>query len=158
MSLAENLRFAQDTCAFVASRMTIGAGNQPDSQPDAAACVRFIRSTMVSTDNFIPHLALRALANGCGNCGEQAAIAFEFLRSKGISPVNYMNLNDPDGNAIHSFVVISFSGCDNTCNWGQDAVICDPWDNSQAYPAGQIAQQMTLWQSGSTVVTIRREE
>jgi hypothetical protein len=158
MSLAENLRFAQDACAYVASKMTIGSGNQPDSSPDADACVAFIRSTMVSTDNFIPHLAARAIANGCGNCGEQAAIAFEFLRSKGVSPVDYMNLNDPNGTAIHSFVVISFSSDGNASSWGSDAVICDPWDSSQSYPATQIAQQMSLWQTGSSVVTIRREE
>jgi hypothetical protein len=158
MGLSFNLRAAQDAVAFVASQMTIGAGNKPDSQPDAAACVRFIRSTMVSTDNFIPHLALRAMANGCGNCGEQAAIAFEFLRSKGMSPVNYMNLNDPNGVAIHSFVVLSFGDDGNVCDWGADAVICDPWDNGQAYPANQISQQMSLYQPGSTVVTIRREE
>jgi hypothetical protein len=157
MSLTFNLRAAQDAVAFVASQMTIGSGNQPDSSPDGAACVAFIRSTMLCTDNFIPHLAQRAMANGCGNCGEQAAIAFEFLRSKGMSPVDYMNLNDPDGKAIHSFVVIAFSGDGNACSWGPEAVICDPWDNGQAYPANQISQQMSLYQPGCTVVTVRRE-
>jgi hypothetical protein len=157
MGLSYNLRIAADANAYVGHVMTIGAGNKPDSQPDADACVAFIRSTMLCTDNFIPHLADRAIANGCGNCGEQAAIAFEFLRSRGVSPVDYMNLYNADGRAVHSFVVIDFSDGGDSCSWGADAVICDPWDSSQAYPAGQISQKMSLFGSGSTVKSLRRE-
>ncbi len=157
--LSLNLRVAKEAIGFVARKMTIGAGNKPDSASDAAACVAFGRSTMVSTPNFIPHLAARAVANGCGNCGEQAAVAYMFLFRRGTRPLDYMYLDDPSGVTVHAFAVIGFSpdGEDDASGWGKEAVVCDPWDDGQAYPAWQIGQNMSLFIPGCTVRSYRRD-
>ncbi|MFO1351574.1 MAG: hypothetical protein U1F68_13260 [Gammaproteobacteria bacterium] len=153
-----NLQMAQEAIGFVQRNLPRGAGNRPDGSPDAAACVTFLRSTMLSTDNFIPHLARRALQNGCGNCGEQAAVAYMFLLQRGCQPLDYMNLYNPGGQAVHSFVVVDFaaSGEGQSSTWGKDAVVCDPWDDAQAYPAWQIGQKMSLYAPGSTVRSLFR--
>ena len=65
---------------------------------------------------------------GCGNCGELTAVAFMFLYNKGVRPLDYMALSDP---ADHAFVVIGRGGsrADDSVggNWGDAAVVCDPW-------------------------------
>jgi hypothetical protein len=158
MSLSENLRMAAEAVAYVVRKVTRGSGNQSYSPPDGADCVAYLRGTMPSTDDWIGPLAQRAESIGCGNCGEQAAVAFMFLLSKGVRPLDYMNLYNADGRAVHSFVVLSFVGDgDGTSTWGPDAVICDAWDERQAYPALQIAQNMSLFAAGSSVRSIRRE-
>jgi hypothetical protein len=63
---------------------------------------------------------------GCGNCGEQSAIAFVYLRQQKIFPLDWMEVNDYE----HAFVIIGRQrGSDpaNYTTWGSDAVICDPW-------------------------------
>jgi len=66
--------------------------------------------------------------NGCGNCGEMTARAFIFLYDLGIRPLDFMVLISP---ADHAFVVIGRNGkSDNDNmgrNWGDAAVVCDPW-------------------------------
>lgn len=63
---------------------------------------------------------------GCGNCGEQSAIAFVYLRQQKTFPLDWMEVNDYQ----HAFVIIGRArGSDikNYNTWGSDAVICDPW-------------------------------
>jgi hypothetical protein len=150
---------AEEAVAYVSKKLWRGAGNRPDSPPDGGACVAYGRSTMVSTSNFIPHLAQRAIADACGNCGEQAAVAYMFLLRRGARPLDYMYLNNSGGTPIHSFVLMAFTpdGEDEASGWGKDAVVCDPWDDGQAYPAWQIAQKMSLFVSGCTATSYRRD-
>src|SRR5262245_46649636 len=157
--LAFNLEYARRAVYHVQQHLPRGAGNRPESPPDGNACVRYVRGTMVCTADFIPHLARRAVETGCGNCGEQAAVAFMYLLGVGARPLDYMNLDNADGIAIHSFVVIDFccEGDGMSCNWGPSAVICDPWDDGQAYPAWQISQHMSLFRRGFTVRSLRRD-
>lgn len=63
---------------------------------------------------------------GCGNCGEQSAIAFIYLRNQKVFPIDWMEVNDYQ----HAFVIIGRQRGSDTRNyatWGPDAVICDPW-------------------------------
>jgi hypothetical protein len=63
---------------------------------------------------------------GCGNCGEQSAIAFVYLRRQKTFPLDWMEVNDYE----HAFVIIGRKrGSDTTDarTWGDEAVICDPW-------------------------------
>jgi hypothetical protein len=63
---------------------------------------------------------------GCGNCGEQSAIAFVYLRQLKIFPLDWMEVNDYE----HAFVIVGRRrGSDPTdyATWGDEAVVCDPW-------------------------------
>lgn len=157
--LSSNLQQAKAAIAHVKRKLPRGAGNRSDGSSDAAECVLWIRENMVSAAEWVPHLAARAEQMGCGNCGEQAAVAYMFLKKRGVRPLNYMNLNNPAGKAVHSFVVIAFEGDSETqSSWGENAVICDPWDDSQAYAAWKIGANMSLWVGGSTVESLFRRD
>jgi len=63
---------------------------------------------------------------GCGNCGEQSAIAFVYLRQLKIFPLDWMEV---DGYK-HAFVILGRRRGSDTANyltWGNEAVVCDPW-------------------------------
>ena len=155
--LSSNLQWAKKACAHVKRKLPRGAGNRPDGSSDAAACVLWVRENMVDAADWVPHLASRAEQYGCGNCGEQAAVAFMYLKRNGVRSLDYMNLNDPQGEAIHSFVVIGFQGeGEETSGWGPHAVICDPHDNGQSYAAWQIEMCMTLFVGSCSVESLFR--
>lgn len=70
----------------------------------------------------------------CGNCVEQSALAFEYLRGRGERGMAWMGF--PDHN--HMFVVMGLHTrpCDIAffnigggapLGWGPNAVVCDPW-------------------------------
>lgn len=71
--------------------------------------------------------ASHARQMGCGNCGEQSALAFVQLRDAwGVSPLDWMQV----GNWKHGFVVIGRIGATNATmieTWNSEAVVCDPW-------------------------------
>ena len=76
----------------------------------------------------------------CGNCGEQAALAYQFLEDQGVAPLDYMDRQNYD----HSFVVIGRSdGSDeyDPSTWGTAAVVCDPW-HGKAYAAKDAPSKM----------------
>jgi hypothetical protein len=111
--------------------------------------------------------SIQALARKteCGNCLEQAAVAFMLLYRLGVRPIDYVSLYPR--HLDHSFVVVgrvngSVIGKDAWLNWGPGAVVCDPWavgllrgkakDNSSGkafgdsfgvYPATQLREKMT---------------
>lgn len=77
---------------------------------------------------------------GCGNCGEQSAIAFVYLRRQKTFPLDWMEVN----NYQHAFVIIGRAARSDTRNpstWGDDAVICDPWRDVVA----SVKSQMTYF-------------
>lgn len=81
--------------------------------------------------------ALWAEQHGCGNCGEQAALAYQWLLEQKVSPLEYMNLARPKD---HAFVVLGRvpgSQISNPSTWGPAAVVCDPW-KYKAYPAAVL--------------------
>jgi hypothetical protein len=75
---------------------------------------------------YLEKSAAAAELYGCGNCGEQSAVAFVYLRRQKTFPLDWMEVN----NYQHAFVIIGRArGSDprNYATWGEDAVICDPW-------------------------------
>ncbi len=65
---------------------------------------------------------------GCGNCGEQSALAFVYLRDKGVRPLDWYQVDD----FKHAFVIVGRAKGSDPLKWetwGWDAVMCDPWRN-----------------------------
>jgi hypothetical protein len=118
--------------------------------------------------------------HGCGNCGELTAATFMLLYNLDIRPLDFMALKFP---ADHAFVVIGRAGSDKDetpgRNWGESAVICDPWasglyrplgwpwdyaaipfgDTFTAYSAALLEQNMNaMHKSFSGVTLVYREE
>lgn len=105
-------------------------------------------SMRTANERLIEFRAALAAAYGAGNCAEQAALAFIYLRDKGIFPLDYMfkpnwaPFLDFGG---HAFVVIGRkegSDAANPSTWGELAVIADPHETETAYPASKIDQHM----------------
>jgi hypothetical protein len=150
MGLDQNLRSAKQAIAYVASKMDSGASNQIDMYRVWALddqqlftmknrCVGTVRSQVTASDwpGILSQATTAAERLGCGNCGEQSAIAFKFLERLGIRPIEFC-FRTLDG---HQFVVIGrkkTATAEDTSTWGPDAVVCDPWDRMQAYPASQL--------------------
>lgn len=63
---------------------------------------------------------------GCGNCGEQSAMAFVYLRQQNVFPLDWYQVDD----FKHAFVIIGrdpLSSVRDYRTWGGEAVVCDPW-------------------------------
>ncbi len=72
--------------------------------------------------------AAHARDMGCGNCGEQSALAFVQLRDVWrVSPLDWMQV----GGWKHGFVVIGriaeATDASRIETWNSEAVVCDPW-------------------------------
>jgi len=84
----------------------------------------------------------------CGNCQEQAAVAFIYLLDHRVHPLDYYMFSDQS----HAFVVIGRrEDSDSTKpeSWGSEAVICDPWcylERNQVYAAKELKR---VWGSKS---------
>jgi hypothetical protein len=146
MSLVGNLSKGKAGVAFVRSKMTVGASNKAvevfRSYGGSLLCVLATRSVEISVPrgpvpNWIREMAAKAENVGCGNCGEQAALAFMYLYEQLHSrPLDFMARTNRD----HAFVVIgrtNKSKDDDYTTWGNEAVVCDPWD-LKAYAAAEI--------------------
>jgi hypothetical protein len=89
---------------------------------------------------------------GCGNCGEQSALAFVYLRDHKVGPRDWMQI----GNFAHAFVVVGRpadsdeADCDT---WGKKAVVCDPW-SERAEPAMPYAN---IWFVNKKIKLLHRE-
>jgi hypothetical protein len=121
----------------------------------------------------------------CGNCLEQAAVAFTFLHRLGVRPIDYYSLTPYVPMKIdHVFVVIGreydadpASKLDPWEQWGDDAVVCDPWapgllkapaagaktgapfgDAFAAYPAKQLRNKVKQLFPGFTGVFLEHGE
>lgn len=158
MGLKENLAAAKQAIAYVASKMGTGASNQMDRYrvwvgdeksifTQKNQCVGAVRAQVTASSwaGIIEQAAPAAERLGCGNCGEQSSIAFKFLERMGIRPIEFC-YRTLDG---HQFVMIGRNKnatAEDRSTWGEAAVICDPWDRMQAYPASQ--QQVNQFGTG----------
>jgi hypothetical protein len=146
MSLQANLLMARLAVNFVQRKMTVGASNKfgdiTRSFGGSLLCVRATRSVDIAVPRgpiptWLREWAAKAEHVGCGNCGEQAALAFMDLHERHhVRPLDYMARTNRD----HAFVLIGRvkgSKIDDHKTWGKDAVVCDPW-NSNVYSAGEI--------------------
>jgi len=87
-----------------------------------------------------------------GNCSEMAAIAFLFLRDRGVRPLEYMCFNGKD----HVFVILgrpasTLVGDFET--WAGESVACDPLRGEAA-----VATQLEVWWNYSKCATLFRKE
>ena len=150
MSLQGNLSRARLAVDHVRAKMTIGASNKigdiAKSFGGALLCVPASRSVDIAVPRgpipaWLKEWAAKAEHVGCGNCGEQAALAFMDLHNRfHVRPLDYMARR----NADHAFVVIGRargSKIDDYLTWGDDAVVCDPWDN-KVYAAREVLTKM----------------
>ncbi len=100
-------------------------------------------------------IAGEALKEGFGNCTEQAAIAFRFLKKKGALPLDIMTAeyrarlrNGRIVDDTHHFVLVGRpDGTEsrNMGSWGAQAVVCDPWaprEPLQVYVAPKLGEKM----------------
>jgi hypothetical protein len=89
---------------------------------------------------WIKAIAAGAATSGCGNCGEQAALAFDYLLQRHIRPLDYMYRTDGD----HAFVLIGRDRRTDVTRpqtWSSDVVVCDPW-------RGEVVDASTIVRRG----------
>src|SRR5262245_42358035 len=98
------------------------------------ACAEYKRRCMKSTLEEINLRAQVAQHCQCGNCTEQSAFAFDYLRSRGERGMAWICF--PSHN--HMFTVLGLDvppaeteefkiGSGPPASWGPKAVVCDPW-------------------------------
>lgn len=166
-----NLSAAWEAVRFVKAKMRFGAKNKIkdlwNSKGQSSDALNDLRndenqyfatlksradnqevSLWTATERLIEFRAAAAAVYGAGNCAEQAALAFIYLRDKGIFPLDYMfkpnwvPFLDFGG---HAFVVIGRNKGSNAeipATWGDTAVIADPHETETAYPASKIDRYM----------------
>lgn len=149
LGYAPNLDFAQQAVSYVQNKMLVGAANRSEvlySLGLSYICVAAQKSVDfgIAPDPVLPSWIIKAAAKaeaaGCGNCGEQAAIAMVYLfNNLKVVPLDYVERT----NADHAFVVIgrkANSEISDYKTWGDSCVVCDPWDY-KAFSAIDIPKQ-----------------
>lgn len=113
---------ALDGCRYVKQMMTTGASNSLSkamdrglvnqvaamfrvstvrSEADATITLRNIKNW--DTNRTMQVWAEKAKKYGAGNCGEQSALAFYYLRSKGVGPLDWARFTNRD----HAFILLN---------------------------------------------------
>jgi hypothetical protein len=165
-TLEDNLAIAWEAVRHVKGRMKFGAKNKLQdllrSRGQSIDCVNDLRadedkyaqslarlaqdSPASANERLIEFRAALAASHGCGNCAEQAALAFVYLRDKAIFPLDYMVKPDVFLSfGGHAFVVVGRdrgSAADKPSTWGPSAAVADPHETATAYPASKIEQHM----------------
>lgn len=96
---------------------------------------------------YIDLMARTAIQIKAGNCGEQAALAFTYLRDAGVRPIDYFEYTDRD----HAFVILNRDAAkdiNNFAEWSENAVVCDPWRDTSA-----LAGMLPVWFRSTKVVS-----
>jgi len=169
-ALLKNIAAAVDTNRFVASKMDIGTSNKflPNfwGAPARVMCVAESRRQIVGDlarqgtgirdggldpmKAMVDTWAHWARHFGCGNCGEQSAMAFVYLRDiKGIRPLEWMQIGD----FVHGFVVINRDAATKEADastWNASAVVCDPYKAD----AGSVSN--FAWLRGAPIKVLYR--
>lgn len=146
MSLEHNLTLATQAVAHTLDVLYKGAANRISDLILSFGLSTFDVLEMRDDKSYdgTPYIwkdAARAIKHGCGNCGEHAAVAFMFLHAQKIRPIDFMALPKPRD---HNFVIIgraSNSDPKDYLTWGDEAVVCDPWDK-KAFIAKEIPAKL----------------
>lgn len=88
---------------------------------------------------YIDTLEAIALASQTGNCSELSAVAFNFLKRRGVRSIDYFGVFRGSWN--HAFVVLNRNPditVSDFAAWSYDAVVCDPLYD-RAADAGHLA-------------------
>jgi hypothetical protein len=136
------LRAVNQALTYVRGKMDIGASNKPGPGMIAKALCAggtfnegelrqqvdkdLARIQRPGWKDVLESSADWAKHYGCGNCGEQSAVAFVYLRDLGIRPLDWMQV----GNFKHAFVVVGRLGESDPADyttWGRSSYYCDPW-------------------------------
>jgi hypothetical protein len=97
--------------------------------------MRALNNQLLSGVSFVTaadRLDLRAWSAkmfGAGNCEEQSAMAFAYLRDTGVRPIDWCFW--VVGTSSHAFVILNAAAeivPGNFEAWSKDAVLCDPWE------------------------------
>jgi hypothetical protein len=143
MSYEKNLEYARAAIAEARTYMSFGHDNYEPRPSFREGCVdrsrdavRAIIDRRAAADRSylsgerrerlrVRESARRAMRSGCGNCYEQASLAYTYLEKQGIRPIDLFQLKALD----HVFVVIGRTGDTpaKVSSWGAGAVVCDPW-------------------------------
>lgn len=140
---------------FVKSKITLGSSNNilnplgwitPEwkfslaEQSIVSICVDQLRTNASSkaktsnADLINKYLiyADQAEKSGCGNCGEQSALAFAWLMRHRAVPVEIMKVTNGD----HAFCVLNRDSRTDPAHpdqWNEESVYCDPWRSLISY-------------------------
>jgi hypothetical protein len=153
--LSVNLEIAQGAVKYVKSVLPLGAGNNGEdvlvSGGASLQCVMHLRDSYPDsitngnqTDGWIKSVASRAGKAGCGNCGEQSAVAIVYLLEYSADSLDLMAFDPLFFD--HVFVVIGRakgSTVNRISTWGPNAVVCNPWQPIvvQTYPNSSQADR-----------------
>ena len=70
---------------------------------------------------------------GCGNCEEQSALTFRFLKDRGVKPLDLVKQEGwAFGFGNHAFVILGRDGktkIGEVSTWNTEVVWCDPYEN-----------------------------
>ena len=97
--------------------------------------------------SYIELMARTAIQIKAGNCGEQASLAFMYLKEAGVRPLEYFEYTDRD----HAFVILNrplHTDVSNFAQWTEQAVVCDPWRDATG-----IAGMLAVWYRSTKVVS-----
>jgi len=170
-SFAQNRDWADKALKHTQKIMTIGSYNTFGALYTprgwkALSCVNKMREEIVPmlamTDGSMgEQLRVRAEVAGdrrCGNCAEQAAVAFAYLVGIGARPIEYFDFSNKD----HAYVVIGRPLCSEITipeTWGPYTFICDPWRGAvyhAVFDKHIWATKMEPWLIGRDRVAIPR--
>lgn len=149
-----NLAAAREAVQYVKGKVKLGAANNPFklqtgpvSQLKAMGALLKVRDgedkdmeAMFVNPADVLRVAQTFATNaekfGAGNCGEQSAMAYLRLRSRAITPIDWVQFNNKD----HAFVLIGrtnrgayTAGAIIKQSWFSDVVVCDAYWNRADY-------------------------
>jgi hypothetical protein len=157
MALDINLELARQAVDYVRLKLPLGAWDKyEDLEKDPMAVIGCGVDLRLNLDinNKDPHYVARMAMGekyGCGNCGEQAAVAFDYLSRYTTRPLEWVGLRGRCGAGIcdHAFVLMARKRFNNDpSTWGADCVVCDPW-LEVVYPGKDIMTGMETVLKGS---------
>jgi hypothetical protein len=145
LTFAGYMMAAMDACRYVKQHMKTGAANNPGKELDrglvghlgAWLTVKTERSDIDITilrrgikeydvNRTMEVWAEKAMAYGAGNCGEQSALAFSYLKSRRVQPIDWAHFNNRD----HAFVLINRPKDLNNQKLRENldqVILCDPY-------------------------------
>jgi hypothetical protein len=138
---------AQMAADYATQKLTYGAVNVDGRTRMACARMAEARDFLLNglpggyNTAYVFRIAESAIRAGAGNCGEYCAVAFRYLYTRNILPLDFVSYTRGD----HAFLVLGRPAYrvdkpDKPTDikwfeyWGPDPVICDPWVGLQGEP------------------------
>jgi hypothetical protein len=167
-SLSSYIAAAENACAYVRKMLPSGANNSVSqklfrqipvygwikTQSDIATArdsydLALQNGSLKEGDwkSYIELMARTGIRIKAGNCGEQASVAFTYLKDQGIRSIEYMEYTDRN----HAFVILNRRGDTNIANfaeWSENAIVCDPWRDAVG-----LAGMLPVWYHSTKVVS-----